>query len=72
MSLASGILPPLVKLLPSPVAYSDPILGSTFSEAESETKRENGMSQTHRPKKDAISVKDGELLYELSYAEMRR
>ena len=46
----SGSLPALIKLLPSPVAYSDPILGKTFSPADSDTKSANGTSQTQRPK----------------------
>jgi hypothetical protein len=33
--------------------------GNTFSPADSETKSANGTSQTHRPKYDAISVKEG-------------
>ena len=41
------------------VAYSEPMEGSTFSDAESETKSENGTSQTCRKKKEATSVKVG-------------
>jgi hypothetical protein len=41
------------------VAYSDPILGSTFSPADRETNSAKGTSQTQRPKYDAISVKEG-------------
>lgn len=41
------------------VAYSEPIEGKTFSDAESETKSEKGTSQTCRKKKDATSVKEG-------------
>jgi hypothetical protein len=43
----------------SPVAYSDPILGSTFSLADSEMNSANGTSQTQRPKNEDISVKEG-------------
>ena len=43
----------------SPVAYSLPILGSTFSPALKLTKRANGTSQMQIPKYDAISVKLG-------------
>lgn len=43
----------------SPVAYSDPMLGSTFSPALRLTNNANGTSQTHRPKYDAISVNVG-------------
>jgi hypothetical protein len=43
------------------VAYSEPIEGSTFSPADSETNSANGTSQTHRPKYDAISVNEGML-----------
>lgn len=35
------------------------MVGKTLSLAESETKSENGTSQMHRPKYDAISVKVG-------------
>lgn len=48
-----------VTLLVSPVAYSLPMLGSTFSPALKETNSANGTSHTQRPKYDAISVKDG-------------
>ena len=54
-----GVCPGVVKLLPVPVAYSDPMDGSTFSPAESDTKRLKGTSHTHRPKYEAISVKVG-------------
>lgn len=54
-----GDFPELMKLLPSPVAYSEPMLGSTFSPADRETKSANGTSHTHRPKYDAISVNVG-------------
>ena len=48
-----------MKELPSPVAYSLPMLGRTFSPADNETKRAKGISQMHNPKKDATSVKVG-------------
>ena len=54
-----GSFPGLIKLLPSPVAYSEPIDGNTFSPADSETKSAKGTSQTHSPKYDAISVNVG-------------
>lgn len=47
---APGSLPGVMKLLPSPVAYSEPIEGSTFSPAERDTKSAKGTSQTQRPK----------------------
>lgn len=56
---ALGSTPGLTKLLPAPVAYSEPILGSTFSPALKLTKSANGTSQTIKPKKDAISVNVG-------------
>lgn len=46
----AGSFPALIKLLPSPVAYSEPIEGNTFSPAESDTKSAKGTSQTQRPK----------------------
>lgn len=42
-----------------PVAYSLPMLGSTFSLALNDTNRAKGTSQTHIPKYEAISVKVG-------------
>ena len=54
-----GSCPALMKLLPCPVAYSEPMLGSTFSPALKLTKSENGTSQTCNPKNEAISVNDG-------------
>ena len=41
------------------VAYSEPMEGRMFSDADRETKRENGTSQTWRKKNEAISVKEG-------------
>lgn len=58
---AEGTLPGLTKLLPAPVAYSDPILGSTFSPALKLTNNANGTNHTCSPKKLAISVKLGTL-----------
>lgn len=55
----SGMAPGLMKLLPSPVAYSDPIDGSTFSPADSDTNKLKGTNHTQSPKKDEISVKEG-------------
>src|ERR1700753_4339268 len=46
------------KLLPSPVAYSEPMVGSTFSPADSATNSAKGTSHTKMPKKDAISLND--------------
>lgn len=54
-----GSCPGVTKLLPAPVAYSDPMLGNTFSPADSETNKAKGTSHTCRPKKAAISVKVG-------------
>ena len=56
-----GTLPGLTKLLPAPVAYSDPMLGSTFSPALKLTNSANGTNHTCSPKKLAISVNDGTL-----------
>jgi hypothetical protein len=42
-----------------PIAYSDPIVGNTFSPALKLTNSANGTNQTHKPKYDAISVKVG-------------
>ncbi len=55
----SAPFPGLTKLLPSPVAYSLPILGSTFSPALSAMNSEKGTSQTQSPKYADISVKVG-------------
>jgi hypothetical protein len=48
-----------VGLARSPVAYSEPMLGNTFSPALKLTNRANGTSQTHRPKYEATSEKEG-------------
>jgi hypothetical protein len=64
-------LPADAKLLPSPVAYSDPIDGSTSSLADKETKSAKGISQTHRPKKEATSVNVACSSSQSSYADLR-
>jgi hypothetical protein len=61
LSLPPGTLPGLTKLLPAPVAYSDPILGNTFSPALKLTNSAKGTNHTCKPKKLAISVNDGTL-----------
>ena len=52
------LLWPMLPFL-SPVAYSEPILGSTFSPALKLTNSAKGTSHTHKPKYEAISVKLG-------------
>src|SRR5436190_19394561 len=42
--------------LGTPIAYSEPIVGNTFSPALKLTNSAKGTNQTHRPKYDAISV----------------
>lgn len=59
LALGAASLPGLMKLLPCPVAYSLPMLGSTFSPALKLTNNANGTSHTFKPKKLAISVKVG-------------
>lgn len=56
---ADGSMPGLINELPCPVAYSDPMLGSTFSPALRLTNRAKGTSHTFIPKNDAISVNEG-------------
>lgn len=55
----SGSFPTEVKLLPAPIACSLPMLGRTFSPADSETYNAKGTSQTWGPKKAAASLKLG-------------
>jgi hypothetical protein len=55
----AGSWPGLIKLDPSPVAYSLPMEGKTLSPADSATNKVNGTSQTHSPKNEAISLNDG-------------
>lgn len=43
----------------SPVTYSEPMLGNTFSPALKLTNRANGTSQMHSPKYEATSEKEG-------------
>ena len=57
--MPSRSLVPSDVLTSPPVAYSLPMLGRTFSPALREMKRAKGTSQTHMPKKEAISVKVG-------------
>lgn len=54
---SEGLRP--VGLARSPVTYSEPMLGNTFSPALKLTNRANGTSQTHRPKYEATSEKEG-------------
>ena len=61
LSSPPGTLPGLTKLLPAPVAYSDPMLGSTFSPALKLTNSANGTNHTCSPKNLASSVNDGTL-----------